>query len=103
MVLEYHGVLEYVHVYVHVYVQIYITLSQKQLEIQALRCNGDTGERCQRTYVPWYTCTMVLEYVLEYQVGWYEYVRTYLWNNIYQVWPYLIFGTLMEYHGTSRF
>ena len=28
-------------------VQINITLSQKQLEIQALRCNGDTSGRCQ--------------------------------------------------------
>ncbi len=42
-----------------------ITLSQKRLEIQALRCNGNTSGRCQHRrhhgillyvpeYVPWY-------------------------------------------------
>ncbi len=55
-----------------------ITLSQKQLEIQALRCNGDASGRCQHrrhstSGTIWYgtyhgtiygtTGTMVLEYV----------------------------------------
>ncbi len=35
-----------------------ITLSQKQLEIQALRCNGDTSQLARSTYVPWYGHTM---------------------------------------------
>ncbi len=88
-----------------------ITLSQKQLEIQALRCNGDTtgsGRVVTRvleyvhvyvpygTRVPWY----VLEYrgtrVLEY-VPWYsEYSSTSIWGPL--------FGTTgvpwYEYHGT---
>ena len=40
-------VLEYVRTMVHVYTCTNITLSQKRLEIQALRCNGDTSGRCQ--------------------------------------------------------
>ena len=35
-------------------VQINITLSQKQLEIQALRCNRDTSGRTMVPLVPWY-------------------------------------------------
>jgi hypothetical protein len=36
-------VLEYVHVYCNTYTWTNITLSQKRLEIRALRCNGDTS------------------------------------------------------------
>jgi hypothetical protein len=42
------------------------TISQKRLEIQALRCNGDTT--MVHVYVPWYVleyvwCTMVVPMV----------------------------------------
>jgi hypothetical protein len=41
--------------YVHVYK--YITLSQKRLEIQALRCNGETSGRCQHEDITvYYSC-----------------------------------------------
>jgi hypothetical protein len=30
-------------------VHVYVQLSQKRLEIQALRCNGETSGRCQHT------------------------------------------------------
>ncbi len=102
----YHGtrVLEYQKmVRVRTRVRTNITLSQKRLEIQALRCNGDTsGTRVHvyvlvyvRTYVRTYMCTNI---TLSQKpiVHMYVYVPRYQWyhGNGTTMVP------LVEHHGT---